>query len=234
MSNPVEAIWSLLFQPGEAERYEQNPEEYVHETGLDQCDPEELHDLVVMAYERGPVNQGASVGTSQHVGGSSQSAGGGHSSPPPPPPLDPSLPPAQALAQTINYYVENTSVTNVDDRDTFTDSSVHTNVLAEEGSTVDVDVDNETNTASGDGAVAAGDDIEGVATGDGAVAAGDDIEGVATGDGAVAAGDDIEAPVNTGTNTGIIAEDSDIEGNALGDGNQVISDSTNRPPVAAR
>jgi hypothetical protein len=220
--NPIQAIWNLLFSEGEAERYAENPDAYLQETGLDQCDPAELHDLVVMAYEKGPVYQGANVnvGGNQGVGGSSQSAGpGGGSSgpgpstapsaPPPPPPLDPTLPPAEALQQTINYYVTNTTTTNVDDRDTNVDSSVNTNVFAEDGSEVDLDIDNETNTASGDGAVAAGDDAT----------------GVATGAGAVAAGEDINAPVNTGENSGILADESNIEGNALGDGNQVISDS---------
>ena len=84
MSNPVDAIWSLLFRPGESERYQDNPDEYMQETGLDQCDPEDLHDLVTMAYERGPVSQGASVsvGGNQGVGGSSQTGGGGHTAPP--------------------------------------------------------------------------------------------------------------------------------------------------------
>ena len=58
---------------------------------------------------------------------------------------------------------------------------------------MDLDIDNETTQASGDGAVAAGDDAK----------------GVATGDNAVAAGDDINAPVNTGTvEDSILADES--------------------------
>ena len=70
MTNPIEAIWNLLFKDGEAEKYNEDPEQYLAETGLDHCDPAELHDLVVMAYEKGPVNQGAtvSVGGNQSVG----------------------------------------------------------------------------------------------------------------------------------------------------------------------
>ena len=78
MANVVEAIWNLLFKEGEQAKYQENPQEYLQETGLDECDPTELYEAVVMAYEKGPVYQGASVnvGGNQGVGGSSQSAGG--------------------------------------------------------------------------------------------------------------------------------------------------------------
>jgi hypothetical protein len=217
MANVVDAIWNLLFKPGEQEKYQESPQEYIADTGLDECDPAELYEAVVMAYEKGPVSQGASVnvGGNQSVGGSSQSAGGAGgyapSAPPPPPPLDPTLPPAEALEQTINYYVTNTTTTNVDDRDTYTDSS-QTVQVGEGGSVGDIDLDNETTTASGDGAVAAGDDVE----------------GAATGDGAVAAGDDINAPVNTGTvEDSILADESTFDDTVIGDNNEVIQDSTN-------
>ena len=76
MSNPLESIWNLLFGPGEAEKYQENPAEYLAETGLDEYEPAELHDLVVMAYEKGPVYQGASVnvGGNQAVGNTSYAA----------------------------------------------------------------------------------------------------------------------------------------------------------------
>ena len=112
----------------------------------------------------------------------------------------------------MNYYVTNSTTTNVDDRDTNVDSSVNTNVIAEEGSDLELDIDTETNTASGDAAVAAGDDAI----------------GNATGDGAVAAGDDINAPVNTGTvDDSILADESSFDGVAVGENNEVINDSTN-------
>ena len=76
MSNPLESIWNLLFGPGEAQKYQENPAEYLAETGLDEYEPAELHDLVVMAYEKGPVYQGASVnvGGNQAVGATSYAA----------------------------------------------------------------------------------------------------------------------------------------------------------------
>ena len=218
MSNPLESIWNLLFGPGEAEKYQENPAEYLAETGLDEYEPAELHDLVVMAYEKGPVYQGASVnvGGNQAVGNTSYAAAApaapAYSAPPPPPPLDPTLPPAEALEQTVNYYVTNSTTTNVDDRDTNVDSSVNTNVIAEEGSDLELDIDSETNTASGDAAVAAGDDAI----------------GNATGEGAISAAGDINAPVNTGTvDDSILADESSFEGVAVGENNEVINDSTN-------
>lgn len=79
MSNPLEAIWNLFFSPEAAAEYQENPQEYLAETGLDQCDPAEINELVALAYEKGPVNQGATVnvGGNQGVGGSSQSSGWG-------------------------------------------------------------------------------------------------------------------------------------------------------------
>ena len=122
-----------------------------------------------------------------------------------------SMPPAEAVSQVVNYYVtEVYETTNVDDRDTYTDNSVVTNVNAEDGAHVDITNDNDTVTASGDGAVAGGEDS--------------DFEGVATGDGAVAAGDDIEGNVNTGTNTGVIGDDADIDDSIFGDGNTQVND----------
>jgi len=212
----LDTIWKLLFDPNETERYQENPEEYIAEHGLDQCDPGDLHDMVLMAYEKGPVSQGAnvSVGGNQGVGGPRQVAGPGAapSAPPPAPPVDPSLPVGQAIEQTINYYVSNTTNTYVDDRDTNIDNSVNTQVIAGDGAEIDLDIDSENVSAVGDGAVAGGGDVSGVATGDGAIAVGDDVDGV----------------LNTGVNTGVMADDSTFEGNVVvGDGNEVVSDSTN-------
>ena len=77
MSNPFEAIWSLLFSPEATAEYNDNPRAYLADSGLDQCDPAEINELVALAYEKGPVNQGATVnvGGNQGVGGSSQSSG---------------------------------------------------------------------------------------------------------------------------------------------------------------
>jgi hypothetical protein len=193
----VDKLWNLFFK--DQAEYAADPEKYIMDNGLEDCTYDELVEAVSLSFEKGPVSQGATVLGTQTVAAIA-----------PPPPPSPALPPLEQVKQTVNYYYENTAYnqTTVDDRDTNVDSSVNTNVFAED-SHIDLDIDNETNTASGDGAVAAGGDID----------------GVATGDGAVAAGDDINAPVNTGTNSGIIAEDSTFDGVAVGEGNTVVNDS---------
>jgi hypothetical protein len=85
----------------------------------------------------------------------------------------------------------------------------------------DLDVETTNVNATGDGAVAAGDDVENAATGDGSqVIDGDNYGQANTGDGAVLAGEDIEAPVNTGEFTGVQA-DGDVDNTVVGDDNQV-------------
>lgn len=120
-------------------------------------------------------------------GGGGGGAGGGYS----PPPQT-----VQQVSQvTQNYY---------QDQSTNIDNSVDLNV--------DGDLDGDI-------------DITNVnATGDGAVAAGDDAEGVATGDGAVAAGDDINAPVNTGEFTGVQTDSGNVDDTIIGDHNQQVGD----------
>lgn len=112
--------------------------------------------------------------------------------------------------QLINYENYDYS-TNIDNSvDVEVDGDVHG----------DLDVETTNVNATGDGAVAAGDDIENAATGDGAqIIDGDNFGQANTGDGAVLAGDDINAPVNTGTFTGVQA-DGDVENTVVGDGNQ--------------
>ena len=93
---------------------------------------------------------------------------------------------------------------------------------------VDVDVDGDFHgdietsnvNATGDGAIAAGRDVENAATGDGAQVIDGDNHGLAnTGDGAVQAGGNISAPVNTGEFTGVQST-GPVENTVVGDHNQ--------------
>lgn len=223
-SNLVEFFQHLFGDPAEAAAFQADPQKYILDHGVEDASYEEINEAVVLACD-GPVSQGAVVsgGTASAVvpqvlsGSVSAPAAPAVSAPatvtpPPPPPAPPAtMPPAEAVSQVVNYYVtEVYETTNVDDRDTYTDNSVVTNVNAEDGAHVDITNDNDTVTASGDGAVAGGEDS--------------DFEGVATGDGAVAAGDDIEGNVNTGTNTGVIGDDADIDDSIFGDGNTQVND----------
>jgi hypothetical protein len=150
---------------------------------------------------------------------------------------------ASEVVQHLNYvtyatYEGDEQITqqliNYEDNSTNIDNSVDVDVDGDIDG--DFEFENTNVNATGDGAVAAGDDAEGVATGDGAVAAGDDIENAATGDGsqiidgdnfgqantgdgAVQVGGDLEAPVNTGEFTGVQA-DGDVENTVVGDDNQ--------------
>jgi hypothetical protein len=225
-SNLVEFFQALFGDPAEAAAFQADPQKYIQDHGVEDASYDEINEAVVLACDA-PVSQGAVVtgGTasavvpqvlSSTVSAPAASAPAASApatvTPPPPPPAPPaSMPPAEAVSQVVNYYVtEVYETTNVDDRDTYTDNSVVTNVNAEDGAHVDITNDNDTVTASGDGAVAGGEDS--------------DFEGVATGDGAVAAGDDIEGNVNTGTNTGVIGDDADIDDSIFGDGNTQVND----------
>ncbi len=229
-SNLVDIIRSLFGDPHAAAAFQADPQKFIQDNGMEDASYEEINEAVILACD-GPVSQGAvvtgstfgsTVAPQVSSGGVSAPAAPAHSAPatpPPPPPAPPvDMPPAQAVEQIVNYYVtEVHETTTVDDRDTYTDNSVQNNVVAENGAHVDITNDNDTVTASGDGAVAGGEDS--------------DFEGVATGDGAVAAGDDIDGNVNTGTNTGVIGDDADIDDSIFGDGNTQVNDTSGTATV---
>lgn len=143
-----------------------------------------------------------------------------------PPPAHAGHTSTQEVVQHLNYvtystYEDNSTITqqliNYEDNSTNIDNSVDVDVDGDfEG-----DIETTNVNATGDGAVAAGDDVENAATGDGAqIIDGDNTGNANTGDGAVQAGDDINAPVNTGEFTGVQAEDVDADNSVFnfGDG----------------
>jgi hypothetical protein len=110
--------------------------------------------------------------------------------------------------QLINYEDYSTNIDNSVEVDV--DGDVHG----------DFDFENTNVNATGDGAVAAGRDVENAATGDGAQVIDGDNHGLAnTGDGAVQAGGNISAPVNTGEFTGVQST-GPVENTVVGDHNQ--------------
>lgn len=262
-TNLVDFLRSLFADPAEAAKFQANPEQYMADHGVADASYEEINEAAVLACDAPiSISQGATVGGGIHTNVGGSTVGSGAPAPvtssapvpppappvvtPPPPPAPPAeMPPHEAAASIVNYYVTEVHETNyVDDRDTTNVNETTTNINAGDNAHIDVTNDNDVTNASGDGAVAVGEDaeVEGVATGDGAVAAGDDVNGAATGDGAVAAGEDIDAPVNTGENSGVIsddndgvitggdnsgivANDSDIDDTILGDDNVQVSDS---------
>jgi hypothetical protein len=125
------------------------------------------------------------------------------------------------ITETNNFDNRTTVVNDIDNRATNIDNGVDVNVgdIGEDGR-VEIDLDTTNVNATGDGSVAAGDDVNNAATGERATVIDGDVQDsqLVSGDGAVATGD--SSPVNTGTNSGQIGsfEDSNI---AQGTGNQV-------------
>jgi hypothetical protein len=130
--------------------------------------------------------------------------------------------PAQVIQQTINYYVTNvdqsTHIENLDDRDTIIDNSteIDGDIYAE--GDVELDFDNDVQTA-GDGAVQLGEhariEDSQVASGEGAVAAGGDVDDVITGDvtdSTVLQDATVTDSNVTGDVEGVVASDSDVAG----------------------
>jgi hypothetical protein len=135
----------------------------------------------------------------------------------------------QEVVQHLNYVTYQTyegdeqitqQLINYEDYSTNIDNSVDVEVDGDVHGDLDVETTNVN--ATGDGAVAAGDDVENAATGDQSqIIDGDNYGNANTGDGAVQAYGDIEAPVNTGTFTGVQA-DGDVDNTIVGDGNQAV------------
>jgi hypothetical protein len=160
---------------------------------------------------------------SSYADGGSNSTGGGHHAPPPPPSHhdDDHDHAVQQIHHILNTY--SYTYSSVDDRDTITDQSVNQNIWAK--GDVTQWFDNDSVVASGDGAVAAGDDAEGVITGDGNI----------VGDGNVTGDENIVGHGNTEvTGDGnIVGDDNDGnlvgdgDGNVVGDDNQAVTGDDN-------
>jgi hypothetical protein len=118
--------------------------------------------------------------------------------------------------QYVTYaaYEHNENITTeIINRQLFVDNSDNRSFLVDNRTEVSVDVAGD---LDGDVNVAA---TNATATGDGAVAGGDDLT-AATGDGAVAGGRDVLA--NTGENSGLLA-DGDVRNAVIGEGNQTAN-----------
>lgn len=206
-----------------AYQYASDPHGTLAEQGITEGDLGEV-DLYQLVEECA-----ADPGVPDHVRQAVQNYGSGPSpypvSSPPPAGGHPST---ADVVQHLNYvtyasYEGDTNITqqliNYEDNSTNIDNSVDVDVDGD----FDGDIETTNVNATGDGAVAAGDDVENAATGDGSqIIDGDNFGQANTGDGAVLAGDDINAPVNTGEFTGVQA-DGDVENTVVGDDNQVAN-----------
>jgi hypothetical protein len=152
----LEVILNLLKNPSELAAFQQDPESYLDACGAGDITPADIHDALVLADD-----QDGDFSRDHHTGGN-------HIQLPPVPPVPHPHPGESDHEAAVRYL--NTYVTNnyVDDRDTVVDHSINQQIDTG-GGDFDQDVDVHSVVASGDGAVAAGDDIR-----DSTITTGDD------------------------------------------------------------
>jgi hypothetical protein len=233
-------IRNILGDRDAAAAYAADPEGTLAEAGvtgaeLTAADIREAVDQACSELDLSPQVQGAlqtySSQTASTGGAAAPSSAG---APPPPPAVAPPVqPPMEMVQQHLNYvtYVSyegdesiTQEITNNIDNSTAIDQSTDINLDVGEHNDGDITIDVNNVSASGDGAVAAGDDVENAQTGDGGVLIdGNNDGGIATGDGAVATGEDSDDnTVNTGEFTGVqTGENSDVQA-VVGDGNTTV------------
>lgn len=211
-------IQNIFSNPDAAMQYASDPNGTLAAQGITDGDLSgvDLYQLVDQCATEAGLPESTKQALQSYGGGSASSSAASHQS-------------AQDVVQHLNYVTYQTyegdeqitqQLINYQDYSTNIDNSVEVEVDGDVHGDLEVETTNVN--ATGDGAVAAGDDATGVATGDGAIAAGDDIEDsqLNTGDGAVQAGDDINAPVNTGEFTGVQADNLNADASTFnfGDG----------------
>ncbi|MGQ0480679.1 MAG: IniB N-terminal domain-containing protein, partial [Pseudonocardia sp.] len=163
-------ILSILRDPDERAAFQADPGGYADDHGFGDLSAADVHDALCLIAD----NQSASY---DHDNGYDNGYdNNGHVHYPPPKHYDND----DDAAHYLNNYITN-EYTVVDDRDTYVDQSIHQDIDTD-GGDFEQTIDNDPVIASGDGAVAAGGDIEDstVTTGDGNVV-GDNNQAV-TGD----------------------------------------------------
>jgi hypothetical protein len=171
----IEFLLNLLRDPSAQEAFQDDPQGYLADCGIDHLSAADLHDALVLLQD----NQEASYDRDYNTGGNSITV---HT--PPPPPVD-----ADDHEDAVHYL--NNYITNnyVYDNDTNIDNSLN-QTIDTHGGDFDQDIDVDNTTALGDGAVAVGGDVEDsqIVSGDGNVVG----DGNVTGDNNIV-GDDNEA-----------------------------------------
>jgi hypothetical protein len=158
----LEFIRELLFNVQMRDYFAAEPEKALEEHGLGHLTAEDVHDALVLIDED---NQDADFSRDYNTGANTVHV---------PVPVHYEAGSHESAVEYINRYITNN---HVDDRDTIVDNSVNQQVDTH-GGDFDQDIDIDQVTASGDGAVAAGGDIE-----DSTIVTGDDNQ---VGDGNVA------------------------------------------------
>ncbi|MEV1293971.1 IniB N-terminal domain-containing protein [Pseudonocardia sp. NPDC049635] len=210
----IQFILDLLRDPKLLAEFKEDPQGLLASCGLSEVSAEDVRDAIVLAQD----NDDVSFDRNYSTGGN---GGGGHSTPPPP--VEHPKPGEDPITYLDKYVTNNHYTYNIDDRDTIVDNSINQNIDTGGG---DFRQDIETNSvvASGDGAVAAGGDIE-----DSVITTGDDN---IVGDGNdVVSGDDNTTAFGSGdaTSVGDISADDGAAVAVGGDarGSNDTSDSFN-------
>jgi hypothetical protein len=166
-TNLLELLLNLLRDPS---AYREDPEGFLASCG--DVSPEDIREALVLLQDR----QDADFSRDYNTGGNHNVV---HVPPPPPAPQpEPGESNQEAAIRYLDTYVTNNYVTNEGDR--IEDNSVNIQADTDGGDfNFDQDVDDHSVTASGDGSVVAGDDIEDsdIATGDDNTIGDDNVEG---------------------------------------------------------
>jgi hypothetical protein len=170
----LEFLRNLLSNDDAREDFAENPDKALDDAGLGSLSGDDVHDALVLMQED---NQEASFDRNYDTGGNEINVAA------PEPVNHDDGGDSESAVEYINRYITNNYT---DDRDTITDNSTNQQIDTG-GGDFDQDIDVDSTVASGDGAVAAGDDIEdseivsgnGNTVGDGNI----DGDGNVTGDG---------------------------------------------------
>jgi hypothetical protein len=142
----IEMLLNLLRDPSALAAYREDPDGFLSSCG--DVSPEDVRESLILLQD----NQDADFSRDYNTGGNQIQV-------PPPPPAprpEPGESDHEAAVRYLNTYI---TENHIDDRDTITDNSINQQIDTG-GGDFDQDIDIDSTVASGEGAVAAGDDIE--------------------------------------------------------------------------
>jgi hypothetical protein len=190
----IEMLLNLLRDPSALAAYREDPDGFLSSCG--DVAPEDVREALILLQD----NQDADFSRDYNTGGNQIQV-------PPPPPApkpEPGESDHEAAVRYLNTYI---TENHIDDRDTITDNSINQQIDTG-GGDFEQDIDIDSTVASGDGSVAAGDDIE-------------DSE-IVTGDGNTVGDDNVSGDDNTVGDDNVSGEN-----NVVGDGNETVNGDDN-------
>jgi hypothetical protein len=204
----LEFLRSLIFDDQAREAFQENPEQALDDAGLGHLSAEDVSDALVMMQDD---SQDADFSREYNTGGNEINIAA------PQPVEHGDDGDSESAVEYISKYITNNYVTN--EGDTITDNSINQQIDTG-GGDFDQNIDIDSTVASGDGAVAAGDDIEDstITTGNDNTIGDNNIEGDGN---ASISGDGNSAVIGNGNTTGF--GDGDVSSTEI-DGNVNVDD----------